>query len=66
MAIEAANFSYPWFLINLKLRSSSFRRHQIFPTLMVQMLFPQMAPGPDFRKVRKSLMYNRPEHIKKE
>ena len=37
-----SNFLYPWFLINLKLRSSSFRLHQVFPTVMVQMLFSQI------------------------
>ena len=44
-------------LINLKWRSSSFRLHQVFPTLMVQMIFFQIqqAPGPYFRKVGKSL-----------
>ena len=44
-------------LIHLKKRSSSFRLHQDFPILMVQMLFPQIqqGPGPDFRKVGKSL-----------
>ena len=44
-------------LIDLNLRSSSFRRYQFFPISMVQMLFPQIqhAPGPDFRTVGKSL-----------
>ena len=38
-------------------QSSYFRLQQIFPILMIQMLFPQIqqAPGPDFRKVGKSL-----------
>ena len=53
MAIEAinmlqlctANFLYPWFLINLKLRSSSFRLHQDFSTLMDQMLFFPNSTG---------------------
>ena len=47
-----------WFIIHLKWWFSSFRLHQIFPILMVQMLFSkiQQAPGPDFRKVGKSLL----------
>ena len=50
------NFLYPWFLINLKWWSSSFRQHQVFPTLMVEIFSAiQQAPGPDFRKVGKSL-----------
>ena len=36
---QSANFLYPWLLINFKLKSSSFRLHQVFPTLMVQMPF---------------------------
>ena len=52
-----ANFLNPWFSINLKLRSRSFRLRQVFQTLMVKMHFSQIqqAPGPDFRKVGKSL-----------
>ena len=41
-------------LIHLKWWSSSLRLHQVFPILIVQMLFP--APGPDFRKVGKFLL----------
>ena len=46
------------FLIHLKWWSGSFRLHQVFPILMVQMFFPQIqqAPGPNFRKVGKSLL----------
>ena len=46
-----------WFSIQLKWRFISFRLHQILPSLMVQVLFSQIqqAPGPDFRKVGKSL-----------
>ena len=46
------------FFIHLKWRSSSFRLHQAFPIFMIQMLFSQIqqAPGPDFRKVGKSLL----------
>ena len=57
LKLYTANFLYPWFLINLKWRSSSFRLHQVFTTLMVQMIFFQIqqAPGPDFIKVGKPL-----------
>ena len=49
------NFLYAYNLF--KWRSSSFRLHQIFPIVMIQMFFPQtqQAPGPDFNKVGKSL-----------
>ena len=67
MAIEATNmlqfytaiFLYPWLEINLKLRSSSFRLHQVFPTIEGPNAFFQIqqAPGPDFRKVGTSLIY---------
>ena len=40
-----ANLLHPWFLINLKLKCSSFRLHQVFPTLMVQMLFFPNSTG---------------------
>ena len=40
--IEAASFLYPWFLIDLKLRSSSLGLHQVVPTWMAQMLFSQI------------------------
>ena len=42
----------------LKWQSSSFRLQQIFPILMIKILFSQIqkAPGPDFRKVGKSLL----------
>ena len=41
MAIEAASYIH-WSLISLKLKSSSFRLHQVVPTLMVLlMLFPK-------------------------
>ena len=33
-------------LINLKWQSSSFRLHQVFPILMVQMLFSINSTGP--------------------
>ena len=46
---------FPWSLINLKLKSSSLRLHQVFPTLMVQILFSQIQQVPDFRKVGKFL-----------
>ena len=42
LQLYTANFLYPWFLINLKWWSSSFRLHQVFPTLMVQMIFSQI------------------------
>ena len=53
------------FLIHLKLRSSSFRLHQIFPILMIQILLPQIqqAPGPKFRKIGKSLFFRTLEGI---
>ena len=46
-----------FFVIHLKWRSSSFRLHQIFKILMVQMTFAQIqwAPDPDLRKVGNSL-----------
>ena len=47
-----------WILFHLKWWCSSFRLHQIFPILMVQMLFPQIqqAHSPNFRNVGKSLI----------
>ena len=33
-------------LIDFKWQSSSFRLHQIFPILLIQMLFPQNLTGP--------------------
>ena len=56
LQLYAASFLYG-LIIHLKLWSSSFRLHQIFPILMVQMLFSQIqqAPGSNFRKVLKSL-----------
>ena len=44
--------------IHFKWWSSSFRLYQIFAILIIQMLFSQIkqAPGPDFRKVGKSLL----------
>ena len=46
----------PCFFINLKWCSSYFRLHQVFQTLMVEKFSEiQQAPGPDFRKVGKSL-----------
>ena len=38
--------------------SNSFRLYQVFPILMVQMLFPQIQQVPDFRKIGKSLALN--------
>ena len=54
-ALHCLYFLYPWFLISLKLRSSSFRLHQAFSTLMVQMLFfPNSTnPWPQLQKGRK-------------
>ena len=55
---EALDYLFlKWLLIHLKWWSSSFRPYQIFPIFMVQMFFPQIqqAPGPNFRKVGKSL-----------
>ena len=51
-------YSFIWCLNYLKWRSSSFSLHQNFQILMVQMLFPQIqqSPGPNFRKVGKSMM----------
>ena len=46
LQLYAANFHLKW-------RSSSFRLQQFFPILMVSKI--QQAPGPDFRKVGKSL-----------
>ena len=48
LQLYTANFLYS-LLIHLKLWSSSFRLNQVFPILMIQMLFPQIqqAPGPD-------------------
>ena len=48
-----------YFFIHLKLWSSSFRLHQIFPNLMIQILLSpiQQAPGPNFGKVGKSLYF---------
>ena len=45
-------------LIHLEWHSSSFRLHQIFPSLKNQMLFFRNStnPGPIFRKVGKSLL----------
>ena len=44
------------FLFHLKWWSGCFRLHQVFPILMIQMFSQiQQAPGPDFRKVGKSL-----------
>ena len=36
---------YTWFLIHFKWWYSSFRLHQIFPILIVQMLFPPNSTG---------------------
>ena len=50
-----ANF---WYGFNpFKMAVQFFRLHEVFPIFMVQMRFSQIqqAPGPDFRKVRKSL-----------
>ena len=51
------SFTLPWILNQFKMVVHSFRLHQVFPTLMVSMIFSQIqqAPGPDFRKVGKSL-----------
>ena len=59
LQLYTANFGYPRLLINLKWWSCSFELHQVFPTLMVQMIFSQiqMAPGPDFREVGKSFLF---------
>ena len=56
LQLYTANILY-LFLIHLKWHSSFFKLHQIFPKLMVQMLFSkiQQAPGPNFRKVGKFL-----------
>ena len=47
------------FIMVLKWISSSFRPNLIFPILMAQMKFSQIqqASGPDFRKVRKHMLY---------
>ena len=39
-------------LINLKWRSSSFRLHQVFQILMVQMLFPEIQQAPPCLNLR--------------
>ena len=62
LQLYTANFCYPWFLINLKWWSSSFGLHQVFPNFdgpndISQI---QQAPGPDFRKVGKSLINDLP------
>ena len=47
-----------WFIINFKWQSSSFRLHQVFPNFNGPNAFYsqiQQAPGPNFRKVEKSL-----------
>ena len=46
-----------WFLILLKWQSSSFRQHQLFPILLIKMLYNLIQQVPEFRKVGKSL-YN--------
>ena len=52
-------------LIHLKWCSNSFRLYQVFPILMVQMLFSQIqqAPGPDLRKVGKPLIGTRISYV---
>ena len=58
LQLYTANIFNSYIVFNpLKWHSSSFRRHRMFPILMVQMFFSQIqqAPGPDFRKVEKSL-----------
>ena len=52
--LYTANFLYALFSIHLKWWSSSFRLHQIFQILMIQMFFAQ-SPWPDLRKVGNSL-----------
>ena len=54
--LHTANFIY---VFNpFKMVVQFFRLHQIFPILMIQILLFQIqqAPGPDFRKVGKSLV----------
>ena len=57
LQLYTANILYGFYLqpflllIHLKWCSSSFKLHQIFPSLMVQMFFPQIQQslGPNFR-----------------
>ena len=56
LQLYTANFLYPRFLINLKWRSSSFRLHQVFPTLIdgPNDIFPNSTgPWPGLQKGRK-------------
>ena len=61
----AASFLYGFYFILLKWQSSSFRLHQnpnfLSTILMAQMICSQIqqAPGPDPRKVGKSLLIDR-------